>query len=395
MDLADTPAIPSRKAQAQTHAQQQPERLRDRETTVRVVSPMQAHDPVFLEGWRRLADNAAEPNPFFEPWFLLPSLDHLDSDQDCMLLTTWSRHRMTGLIPVVRSKDYYGYHVPHVAVWLHDNAFCGTPLVEGGFERVFWHHLLGFLDHAPGRAMFLHCSQLTADGPLNAALDAVLSDDMRYGVTTERAERAMLSSTLNAQDYLAEAMSTKKRKELRRQHKRLGEEGDLCFERQDDSAKVDAWIAEFLALEARGWKGDAGSALNCSGDTRDFFKGTLQGAADAGRLERLALRLDGKPIAMLTNFTAQTGMFSFKTTFDEAYARFSPGLLLQLENLALLDREDIQWADSCAVEGHSMIERIWREKRSIVSRNVAIGGPLRRAAFRALAAYETRGSKGS
>jgi hypothetical protein len=68
-------------------------------------------------------------------------------------------------------------------------------------------------------------------------------------------------------------------------------------------------------------------------------------------------------------------------------------MLLQLENLALLERPGIQWADSCAVEGHPMIERLWRDKRRMVSRNIAIGGPLRRAAFRLLKAYETRPRK--
>jgi hypothetical protein len=37
-----------------------------------------------------------------------------------------------------------------------------------------------------------------------------------------------------------------------------------------------------------------------------------------------------------------------------------------------------------------MIERLWRDRRRIVSRNIAIGGPLRRAAFRLLMAWETR-----
>ena len=93
---------------------------------------------------------------------------------------------------------------------------------------------------------------------------------------------------------------------------------------------------------------------------------------------------------MLASFVTPPGVFSFKTAFDEQLSRFSPGLLLQIENLAPLARDDIAWADSCAAEGHSMIERLWREKRPIVSRNLAIGVPLRRAAFRALMAYETR-----
>ena len=77
-----------------------------------------------------------------------------------------------------------------------------------------------------------------------------------------------------------------------------------------------------------------------------------------------------------------TGAFSFKTAYDERYARYSPGVLLQRENLDLLAREDIAWCDSCAAADHPMIERIWREKRAMVRVNVAIGGRLRRAAFR-------------
>lgn len=68
-------------------------------------------------------------------------------------------------------------------------------------------------------------------------------------------------------------------------------------------------------------------------------------------------------------------------------------MLLQLENLALLDRPDIDWTDSCAAEGHPMIERLWRDRRRMVSRNIAIGGMARRALFRVLMAYENRPRK--
>jgi hypothetical protein len=116
----------------------------------------------------------------------------------------------------------------------------------------------------------------------------------------------------------------------------------------------------------------------------------LEGAAERGRLERLTLSLDGSPIAMLANFLCPPGSFSFKTAFDERYARFSPGVLLQRENLALLDRADIDWCDSCASADHPMIDHVWRERRSIGRYSIGIGGPLRRTAFRALSWAETR-----
>jgi hypothetical protein len=103
----------------------------------------------------------------------------------------------------------------------------------------------------------------------------------------------------------------------------------------------------------------------------------------------LALTLDRHPIAMLANFLTPPGAFSFKTTYDERLARFSPGVLLQRENLALLARDDIAWCDSCAAADHPMIERIWREKRAIVRVSIAIGGPARQALGHRLLRAET------
>jgi hypothetical protein len=115
----------------------------------------------------------------------------------------------------------------------------------------------------------------------------------------------------------------------------------------------------------------------------------MRGAARRRRLERLSIALDGRPIAMLASFVTPPGAFGFKTAFDERFARFSPGVLLQLENLAMLERPGIDWSDSCAAADHPMIDHLWRERRAIGWVNVAIGGPVRRALFGLLARRET------
>lgn len=383
MDLAGTPTIPRQSARPGNRA--------GREARVRLMSPAEVASAEFIADWNALADEACEPNPFFEPWFVLPSLQSLASGSRVEVFAHYEGGRLTGLVPLARGESYFGYPVPHVAAWLHDNAFSGVPLVAKGSESGFWRALLRHLDDNAGRALFAHLPGLNAEGPMATALDEVLAEGGRPSATVRDASRAMLRSDLSPGAYLEASMSAKKRKELRRQHKRLAEEGALVVERVTDASAIGEWVEEFLALEASGWKGNAGSALGGSTQTRSFFDGTLSGAARAGKLERLSLRLDGRPIAMLASFLCPPGAFAFKTAFDEDYARFSPGLLLQIENLDLLACPGIEWADSCAAQGHSMIERIWREKRRIVCRNIAIGGPLRRAAFRAIAAYETRG----
>lgn len=363
--------------------------------SVRCVSLAEAKAPEFIAEWEVLAERASEPNPFFEPWFALPSFDAFAPGKSVSLLTSYHEGRLTGLLPLGRTANYYGYPIPNAASWLHANAFCGAPLVARGYERAFWRGLLSHLDRRTGLALFLHLPNLPSGGPLSSALADVLEADGRNSYVALEQSRASLASELSSTEYLAQSMSAKKRKELRRQHKRLSEEGVLQVRRTDGADEVEQWTADFIALEAAGWKGEAGSALGSAIETQEFFAATLREAADAGKLERLTLALDGRPIAMLANFVTAPGVFSFKTAFDEAYSRFSPGMLLQLENLALLDREGIKWADSCAVEGHPMIERLWRQKRTLKSHNIAIGGRLRRAAFRQLMAYETRNRSAS
>ena len=80
---------------------------------------------------------------------------------------------------------------------------------------------------------------------------------------------------------------------------------------------------------------------------------------------------------MLVNLLAPPGAFAFKTTFDESYARFSPGVLIQLENLHILEREEIAWVDSCAMDNHPMIDSLWSGRRTIVRVTVRLRG-LRR-----------------
>jgi CelD/BcsL family acetyltransferase involved in cellulose biosynthesis len=205
----------------------------------------------------------------------------------------------------------------------------------------------------------------------------------------------MLRSDLAPNAYLERAVRSKKRKELRRQHARLAEQGALKVERRDDERGLATWIDHFLALEASGWKGRAGSALAARDSTAGLFRDALRGAAQRGRLERLSLTLDGRPIAMLASFVAPPGAFAYKTAFDERYARFSPGVLLQLDNLALLGRSEIAWCDSCAAPDHPMIDGLWTERRAIGRYSVAIGGAARRAAFaRIVAAELSRSPKG-
>jgi CelD/BcsL family acetyltransferase involved in cellulose biosynthesis len=261
--------------------------------------------------------------------------------------------------------------------------------VARGCEGVFWRALFDWADRNAGSRLFLHLMHLPQGGALYESLTEALAYEGRRATVVHIEQRALLAADLSPDAYLEAALTGKKRKELRRQHRRLGEEGSLQVERTIGTEGLSQWAEQFLALEATGWKGEAGSALACSPATSAIFTEALHGAAVRGKLERLSLTLDGRPIAMLATFLTPPGAFSYKTAFDEDFSRFSPGVLLQRENLDLLGRAAIAWCDSCAAADHPMIDHLWRERRTVARLNIAIGGPLRRALFRAIAASES------
>ncbi|MFM5916363.1 MAG: GNAT family N-acetyltransferase [Novosphingobium sp.] len=346
--------------------------------------------PVQVLAWDGLSACAAEPNPFYESWYLLPALRAFDPEGRIKILRFAAGGDLAGLLPIQTSRRYYNWPVPHLSTWVHPNCFLGAPLVARGLEREFLRALLAWADANATGSLFLHLAQLPLSGPLYEALQTVLAEQNRHAALVHREERAMLASNLSPEAYFEASLSGKKRKELRRQFNRLAELGEVNLTRTQSEEHLPRWIEDFLALEHSGWKGTQGSALASHQSTTLLFKGALSGAASRGKLERLTLSLDNEPIAMLANFLTPPGAFSYKTAFDERYARFSPGVLVQRENLALLGNPAIEWCDSCASADHPMIDHIWRERRAIGRFSIAIGGKLRRTAFAQLAKAELR-----
>ena len=149
-----------------------------------------------LDRWRRLAEQASEPNPFFEPWYLLPSLEALDPAGSVKLLVIESGDEWLALLPLARSPRYYRYPVPHQHAWVHPNAFLGAPLIARGHEAAVWQALIGHADRHPGTGLFLHLSGVPLNGPLHESLGRVCAASGRQLAVAHREDRAMLASGL-------------------------------------------------------------------------------------------------------------------------------------------------------------------------------------------------------
>lgn len=206
-----------------------------------------------------------------------------------------------------------------------------------------------------------------------AALHWPMADDASWGAVAP----AMSGRAVAVLDGHRRAVLTTDAPPLSKEHRRLArrlaETGRIETVSTATGHDLDTALDAYLALEAQGWKGRAGTAMEGNIVTAAFFRAAVGGLARAGQA-RIDLTLhDGKPIAAGVVLRSGSRAWYWKTAYDEAFARFSPGLLLSHAiGEATLAEKGVALVDSCAVQGHPMIDRIWPERMAITSRLVAV-----------------------
>jgi CelD/BcsL family acetyltransferase involved in cellulose biosynthesis len=324
-----------------------------------------------VAAWNDLASAALEPNVFYEPWMMLPAIDSFGGCGQLRYVLVYADPGdapalLCGLFPLERVARYNGLPFPHLRLWQHKHCFLGTPLVRATHTRVCLDAFLDWLEADADGAAAMKWGVVAADGPFWRALAEALAESGRRSFVAYRYERAVMRPRAGGEAFLGEALSRKGAKELQRLERRLAEAGKLQYVELQDAAEVEQWIEDFIELEARGWKGRNSSALGSSDQGRVFFTRAARAAAHCGRLMMLGLRLAGKWIALKCNFVSGEGAFAFKIAYDEDYARFSPGTLLELENIRRFHaRPGLRWMDSCAEPGHFMANRLWPDRRGL------------------------------
>lgn len=341
-----------------------------------------------------LARAACEPNPFYHPAILLPAIEHLDVTNSVRMIEVREAGQMIALMPLAVRERHGRYPVRNTANWVYSQCFFGAPLLRTGSETQSWARILQHLDAADWSGNFLHLEGFALDGPVAAALQDCCAQTGRNLKIITQHQRAMLMSDLSAHSYWQTHVRAKKRKEVKRLSRRLEDMGNVTRHRLTHPSDAMDWAQDFLILEASGWKGKQGTALNSNERSRVFFLQALSDAASCGMLDMLRIDLDGEAIAMLINFRMGSASYSYKIAFDERFARFSPGVLIEIDNLhAALSDPELDWMDSCAVSDHPMIDGIWAERRTIVQFRVELKGHgllglKRRAAFAATGVTE-------
>lgn len=136
--------------------------------------------------------------------------------------------------------------------------------------------------------------------------------------------------------------SSRRRSDFRRAQRKADEFGVVTYAMERPSPEgFDALFDEAVAVEARSWKREAGSAIICDDAKLGFFRRYLRACSGREEARIATMRIDGALVAMHLAVAWQGRYWLYKIGFDEAYARCSPGTLLMLHAIGEAAREEL------------------------------------------------------
>ncbi len=333
-----------------------------------------------ISAWEDLSTDAVEANVFYEPWMLLSAVDAFAAGRRLIFVLVWGPGpfegppQLHGFFPLDRRNRWRSLPVEAARLWRHEHCYLCTPLIRRNRGAECLAAFLRWLRTDRRGAALLEADFLPADGPFAALFDETLARHGKPVFTSEQFTRAVWRPCIGGGAERPAALSPTRRRALERKQRRLAETGRVEFAILPDSGDVRTWIDDFLRLEADGWKGRDGTALACREADRRFFTAAAVAAFERGRFLAHGLYLDGRAIALRCSFLAGDGAFAFKTCYNESFSRFSPGVLLELDNLHRLGRQSaVHWMDSCTAADNFIVNGLWDHLRALRSLTASTG----------------------
>lgn len=332
------------------------------------------------KAWRALSRATLVDNLFYEPDFALAGAETFGAGIGILMVCDGVPEqgaRMLAAWPC-RIVHRWGVPLPAMMGWTHGFSIFGAPLVDAEQPEAALAALLDAPRHLrlPRRLILPY---LPLDGPLADAFERVRRHRASRRVDFWTHERGFLDvSRASAEEragYLAETLSRGKARQLDRFARRLAAGGAIRFETYREGPSLLAALDDYVALEARGWKGRLGTAIAQRPGEAAFLRGVLAAYAARGEARIDRLIRDTGSIAVSIALRTGRSFWYLKIAHDEDEARNSPGAqLIRAVTESILADPAIATADSCAPPDLSVIEAFWGERRRLAYALVEAGG---------------------
>ena len=313
--------------------------------------------PDLYSRWGDLCSRSVEDNVYYTPRYARALLSTVEDETSVHLALAWDGTDLVGLLPFIRPRLPFPLVGATSQAWQSKYTFSCTPVLDKSNPGDAAAALLEAMTSAGEHEWLIPA--VNTDGPACRAMLAALERAGHPGLFLNRFQRASLDVTVSFDQHLKSGMPAKRRRDLARNRRRLEKIGRVAHKSYTRRADLDGAVAQFLSVEARGWKGKSGTALVCRDDTRQFAIDAFATMDGHSTCRVDVLMLNDEPVAAgVIVFAGRTG-FTVKCAYDEKYASYSAGLLLELEVIRSFLTE--RWAerlDAATADAH-VIDSLW------------------------------------
>lgn len=306
--------------------------------------------------WSELQERSAEDNAYYTSHYASSLLETVEKKREVKFVTTWLEKKLVGLLPIVLPKVFIPGLRAVGRAWQTPYTFSCTPLLD---QNVLFQSAIALIDALSklkkGEWVI---PNINVDGTVYSALREAMAMRNIPSSFINLFERASLPIGDSYEHHMDTHVSSKLRRDMARKRRRLDECGEVSFESHNEGQGLENAVDQFLRIEASGWKGERGTALACSEDSKLFANRVFKGGI-AGYCRADILKLNNETIAVALMIKAGRTAFTVKNSYDEKYSTFSPGLLLEIEIIRrLLGDKGLDKLDS-GTNGKHVIDGFW------------------------------------
>jgi CelD/BcsL family acetyltransferase involved in cellulose biosynthesis len=298
------------------------------------------------DAWDRLVADAVVPNPFYARRIVGAHVEHGLTSPDLRFVVVHRGSELLALLPFMPRGARVGLFRRAAAGWISPYVVTSTPLVarHGSDEA-----LDALLARMAAESALWILPLLSLDSSAGAALQARLAARHWPVQTLSAFDRAVFDAR-DAKAYDAH-LGAGRRKDLQRRRRRLLERGRLDVQSFSGGAGLRQAVEDFLALERKGWKGAAGTALACRESTAGYLRAAFADSGGPVTCRADVVKLEGSPIAISLAFVCGGTAYLFKATYDESWRRYAPGVLLEDEIVRACQAGFAERLDSMTMPG--------------------------------------------
>lgn len=271
-------------------------------------------DRNLVDDWDSLAQ-AVRAEPWLQPGWISAWWNVFGKQSQLLVQSVRTEGALTAITPVVRTRN-----AVYAAANEHSPGF--DILASNSRAAIQLAH-----DLYAHRPVYLSMAALTQGNAAMRYINAAAQFAGHRVVKKNYAHSPFLSVSGSFPEYEA-GLSRPFIAALNKSYRRLARSEKAGVQLADGMDNLDRLLDEAFTVEASGWKGIKGTAINSHPETHNFYRSIASWAAERNMLRLFFLRVGQRPIAMYFALEQYGICYLLKGGYDESYARCSPGALL-------------------------------------------------------------------